>query len=57
MQIVDRSDAIKHALENMQNKDVLVLAGKGGEKVIAIGDELICFDEKQIVLDFFNDSI
>jgi len=57
MQIVDRSEAIKYALENMQSNDVLVLAGKGGEKVIAIGEDLICFDEKQIVLDFFNDRI
>jgi len=52
--IVDREKAIQAAFQFLEPNDVLVLAGKGGEKVIVIGDKKIDFDEKEIVSDLIS---
>ena len=48
---IDRAKAIELAYQSMSDGDILVCAGKGGEKVTVIGDEIIPFDEKQIFLN------
>jgi len=53
-EIIDRKQAIEQAFASLKPNDVLVLAGKGGEKVTVIGDQIIDFDEKQIVIDLIH---
>ncbi|MDL2233002.1 UDP-N-acetylmuramoyl-L-alanyl-D-glutamate--2,6-diaminopimelate ligase [Ruminococcaceae bacterium OttesenSCG-928-L11] len=52
--IVDRYDAIKWALENCKDDDVLVLAGKGHEDYQVLGHGTIFFDEKVIVAELLE---
>ncbi|MCF6460001.1 UDP-N-acetylmuramoyl-L-alanyl-D-glutamate--2,6-diaminopimelate ligase [Clostridium sp. Cult3] len=53
--ITDRKEAIRYALSNAKPKDTILLAGKGHETYTIIKDEIIPFDEKQIVLDILED--
>ena len=53
--ITDRKEAIKYAILNARHKDTILLAGKGHETYTIIKDEVIPFDEKQIVLDILKD--
>lgn len=48
--IIDRREAIKKAILNMQNNDVLVVAGKGHENYQIIGKEKIYFSDKEEIL-------
>ena len=52
--ITDRYKAIGWALENLQEHDILLLAGKGHEDYQVLQDETIYFDEKVIVLDYLK---
>lgn len=47
--IVDRIEAIKHAIEIANKKDIIVLAGKGHEPYQEINKEKFPFDERIIV--------
>lgn len=53
--ITDRKEAIRYALENAKPKDTILLAGKGHETYTIIKDEVIPFDENQIVLEILNE--
>lgn len=53
--ITDRKEAIKYALLNAKPKDTILLAGKGHEIYTIIKDDIIPFDEKNIVLDILED--
>ena len=46
--ITDRKKAIKQAIESLQNKDTLIIAGKGHEDYQIIGTEKFPFDDKKI---------
>lgn len=46
--IPDREEAIKEAIENAKENDVLLIAGKGHEDYQIIGDMKIHFDDKEI---------
>ncbi|MCH5182656.1 MAG: UDP-N-acetylmuramoyl-L-alanyl-D-glutamate--2,6-diaminopimelate ligase [Oscillospiraceae bacterium] len=50
--IINRRQAIKHALRLAQPGDCILLIGKGHETYEDIGGKKTPFDEKQIVLDF-----
>lgn len=52
--IIDREEAIKYALDNAEKNDIILLAGKGHETYTIIKDEKIPFDERQIVLDYLK---
>lgn len=54
--IVDRREAIRYALENAEPKDIILLAGKGHETYTIIKDEVLPFDERQIILDILSDK-
>lgn len=53
--IVDRREAIRYAIENAKPKDIILLAGKGHETYTIIKDEVLPFDERQIVLNILKD--
>lgn len=53
--IVDRRSAIKYALENAQNGDVIVLAGKGDETYQIFKDKTIKFDEREVVSELLKE--
>ncbi|MHB8061858.1 MAG: UDP-N-acetylmuramoyl-L-alanyl-D-glutamate--2,6-diaminopimelate ligase [Ruminiclostridium sp.] len=49
IKITDRRQAIKFALENAQDGDIIVLAGKGHETYQQFKDKTIHFDEREVV--------
>ena len=49
IKITDRRQAIKFALENAQDGDIIILAGKGHETYQQFKDKTIHFDEREIV--------
>lgn len=51
IQINDREEAIRHAIEISEKNDFILLAGKGHENTQVIGNQSIDFSEKTIVLD------
>lgn len=53
--IVDRKQAIKYAIENKEENDIILLTGKGHETYIIIGEEKLPFDERKIVEDILKD--
>jgi len=54
--IVDRKEAIKHAIEISQKDDIIFIAGKGHETTQIIGSEEIPFNESEIVTETINNS-
>lgn len=54
IKIVDRKEAIEYAIKNAKPKDIILLAGKGHETYTIIKDNIIPFDERQIVLDILK---
>ncbi|MCB2297133.1 UDP-N-acetylmuramoyl-L-alanyl-D-glutamate--2,6-diaminopimelate ligase [Clostridium tagluense] len=54
--IVDRTMAIKRAIEIAMKDDVIVIAGKGHEDYQVLKDKTIHFDEREIVLDIIKES-
>jgi len=48
--ISDRAQAVKHALRCAKPKDAVLIAGKGHEQYQIIGDKVIPFSDKEIVL-------
>jgi UDP-N-acetylmuramoyl-L-alanyl-D-glutamate--2,6-diaminopimelate ligase len=47
--VLDRADAIGRAIERAGDGDIVLLAGKGHEREQEIGDEVIPFDEADVV--------
>ncbi|MDR3289826.1 MAG: UDP-N-acetylmuramoyl-L-alanyl-D-glutamate--2,6-diaminopimelate ligase [Rickettsiales bacterium] len=54
LNIENRKVAIEKAIDDLQPKDILVLAGKGHENYTIIGKEIIPFDEFEIVKNAIN---
>jgi len=52
--VLDRQDAIKMALEMAGKDDVVLITGKGGEVVMAVGAELIPYSDKEVVEKILN---
>lgn len=52
--IPDRYQAIRWALENAEEGDVLLLAGKGHEDYQVLDYGTICFDERQVVKELLE---
>ena len=49
VEIPDRGEAIRQAIEDLQGGDLLVVAGKGHEKVQIIGDKVLDFQDGVVV--------
>jgi len=52
--VVDRKQAIGLALEKMQRQDILLIAGKGHEKVQIFKDKVVEFDDREVVRDLLG---
>lgn len=50
--IIDRREAIEYALSSAEAGDIVLIAGKGAEDYLVIGDETFPFQDKQVVLDW-----
>lgn len=53
--IPDRKEAIKYCIENAQDGDVIVLAGKGHEDYQEIKGVKYSFDERVVIADILNE--
>lgn len=53
--IVDRREAIRHAIRTALPGDVIVLAGKGHETYQTFRDKTIHFDEREVVREILDD--
>lgn len=51
IKITDRRQAIKFALENARDGDIIILAGKGHETYQQFKDKTIHFDEREVVAE------
>ena len=54
--IIDRADAIRYAIENAKEGDVIVLAGKGHEDYQEIEGRKYHMDERELVADVVKDG-
>ncbi|MBL4942376.1 MAG: UDP-N-acetylmuramoyl-L-alanyl-D-glutamate--2,6-diaminopimelate ligase [Colwellia sp.] len=52
--IVNRKQAVLETLSTAQTADVVLLAGKGHEDYIILGENKINYNERQVVKDFFE---
>lgn len=55
IKITDRRQAIKFALENAQDGDIIILAGKGHETYQQFKDKTIHFDEREVVNEILKE--
>jgi len=46
--VIDRREAIRLALNMAESDDTVLIAGKGGEEVIVIGDDKIPYDDREV---------
>lgn len=53
--VVERREAIKLALEKMQKKDTLLIAGKGHERMQIFKDKVVEFDDRKVVQDLLGE--
>ncbi len=54
--IVDRREAIRHALEIARTQDAVVIAGKGHETVQILRDRTLPFDDRQVVREILGEK-
>ncbi|MCW8923587.1 MAG: UDP-N-acetylmuramoyl-L-alanyl-D-glutamate--2,6-diaminopimelate ligase [Gammaproteobacteria bacterium] len=52
--IIDRRDAIVYAIEQAQENDVVLLAGKGHERVQIVGDKTFEFDDRKVAKQYLG---
>jgi len=52
--IVDRTLAIKHALDIAEKEDIILIAGKGRDSYMAIGDEYIPYCDYDVIKEYFS---
>lgn len=53
--IQDRTSAIRYAMENAREGDIIVLSGKGHETYQIFKDKTIHYDEREIVKEILDD--
>ena len=54
--VEDRKEAIEYALNEAGPKDIVLIAGKGHETYIIIGNDIFPFDERKIITEHLKES-
>ncbi|MBM7614592.1 UDP-N-acetylmuramoyl-L-alanyl-D-glutamate--2,6-diaminopimelate ligase [Alkaliphilus hydrothermalis] len=54
--IEDRREAIKYALKDATEGDIVIIAGKGHEKTQVIGQEVLVFDDEQVAIEIAREE-
>lgn len=52
--IEDRKDAINYAFDNAEENDIILIAGKGYDTYMAIGDEYLYYSDIDVINEYFN---
>ena len=52
--IIDREQAIQHALEIAEPQDIVLIAGKGIDNYMAINNEYLPYSDLEVIQNFFN---
>ena len=52
--IIDREEAIKKALDMAIKDDIVLIAGKGDDNYMAIGDEYLPYKDEDVVISYFQ---
>ncbi len=52
----DRAEAIRYALTNAKNDDVVLVAGKGHEDYQLVGDQILPFSDRQCVVEILGEA-
>lgn len=52
--IIDRRDAINFALDHARSGDIVLIAGKGRDNYMAIGDEYIQYNDYEVIKEYFS---
>jgi len=54
--IIDREEAIKYALDNAKEGDIILIAGKGRDNYMAIEDKYVPYSDYEVINNYFNIS-
>lgn len=54
IRIIDRKEAIYKALEMAKENDIVLIAGKGIDNYMAIGDDYLPYCDLDVIKDYFN---
>lgn len=52
--IIDREEAIKHALSLATKDDIILIAGKGDDNYMAIGDKYLVYSDREVVKNIID---
>ena len=52
--ITDRGEAIKFALDHARSGDIVLIAGKGRDSYMAIGEEYIPYNDYDVIKEYFS---
>ena len=52
--IIDRSEAIKKAIDMATHDDIILIAGKGDDDYMAIGSEYLPYKDEDVVISYFQ---
>lgn len=52
--IIDRTLAIKKAIEMASKDDIILIAGKGDDNYMAVGNEYLHYSDKEVIKDYFS---
>ena len=52
--IVDREEAINYAFDHAKKDDIILIAGKGRDNYMAIGDKYIPYCDYDVIKKYFN---
>ena len=55
IEILDRAEAIRHAILHSIEKDTIIITGKGHERRQIIGDSVMTFNEREIIEGVLNE--
>ena len=52
--IIDRKEAIKKALDMAKDNDIILIAGKGDDNYMALGNEYLPYKDEEVVISYFQ---